>query len=845
MLAQLKLEAPDGAGGLAGCEAQPGGLEIAQLVADARAKLSKRATGWDLILALAERAQVDHALVPARGCVLREAGEEVDLLVPADSAQVGLAALKLACTLVLALWDGGERGFAAANRTREEYSRTARLHTLDMSTLALARCAIANDIPVYFPQATRNMIQMGQGKYARLAMETVVDPQSSGALRLARDKWVTLSRLRMFGLPVLPSGMVGSADDAVAVWHKIGAPVVLKPVAGGKGLGISLDLNDEEQVRRGFDIAGRYGQQVLVEQYAAGDDHRVTVVDGKMIAAAKRVAATVTGDGKRTVRQLLDSLNADPRRGLPFEKWMERVRIDERLEMLLAQQGLALDAVPAKGRTVKASLAANISQGGTAVDVTDAVHPDNRAAVELAARACHALVAGVDFFSPDISKSWREGAGWILEVNTSPGFRPHWIANPADDLMLPVLRVAFPEGAPARVPSAGVTGSIGKTTTCQMLAHLARTAGRHPGLNTTQGTWSGGVQLRSGDFGGGLHAADLVTDPAVDFLVTELARGGLYKSGMGIDAVDVAAVLNLHHNHVGLEGIGTREELARVKAIPVRRARKWAFLYADDPLVLAMRGELAPGAQLGLVSPDPKNKTLAKHRKAAGCTVTLEGKGKAARIVIRQGETVELDVKLASIPAEGGQSRAIAENAMFAAAMALKLGLTRDEIAAGLSTFASTPQQNPGRHNHIEGLPFGLLLTKCDGVEAIDEMIECLQHEKRSGPRHLYMIVPGNRSDEWVVEMGRRAAGHFDRYWCADLISLRGRRPGEVPGLIAQGLREGGVAEEAITCLAGADRAVGPVLAQVEAGGHVTLMTSQTDVVLREIEDFREGLGNP
>jgi cyanophycin synthetase len=843
MLAQLALKAPAGPGSLAGCEAHPGGLEIVQLVADARAKLGKAATGWDLVLAIAESAQADHALVPERGRVLREAGEEVDVLVPADSLQVGLAALKLGCSLVLALWGGGgERGFAAANNVREQYSRAARLHSPDMSTLALARRAIANDIPVYFPGPTRTMIQMGQGKYARLATETVVDPQSTHALRLARDKWATLSRLRMFGLPALPSGMVNTADNAVTVWHKIGAPVVLKPVSGGKGLGISLNLNDEKQIRRAFAIAARYGQQVLVEQYATGDDHRITVIDGKMVAAAKRVAATVTGDGKHTVRRLLDILNADPRRGLPFEKWMERVQIDERLEMLLAQQGLSLDAVPARGRVVKASLAANISQGGTSVDVTDIVHPDNRLAIELAARACHALVAGVDFFSPDISKSWRDGAGWILEVNTSPGFRPHWIANPADDLMLPVLRVAFPEGAPTRVPSAGITGSVGKTTTCQLLAHLARTAGRHPGLNTTQGTWSGDAQFKIGDFAGGMHAAELATDPAVDFIVTELARGGLYKGGMGIDALDVAAVLNLHRNHIGLEGAETREQLAKVKAIPVRRARKWVFLYADDPLVLAMRDEMAPGVQLGLVSPNPESKALAKHRKAGGCTVTLEGTGKAARIVVRQGETVELDVKLATIPAESGQSRAIAENAMFAAAMALKLGLTRDEVAAGLSSFASTPQQNPGRHNRIDGLPFDLLVTWFEGVPAFEELLGRLDREKVQGKRHIYLVVAGNRGDDWIRDTAHKAAGHFDHYWCSELPNPRGRAPGEISELTAQGLREAGVPDDAITCLGGGNIAVGPVLAQIEPGEHMTMMVYDTAAMLRDIETFREGL---
>jgi cyanophycin synthetase len=840
----LAQKLPPGLGALAGCEQLPGGIELAQLILGARKTLEKGADGWALAFAIAEHAQADYAIVPARGRLLWAEGGDAKLLVPGDSSKVAQAAINLGGALVLGLHtSGSEEILKGAINRRQRFVDLVRTQSPDMSTLAVARVALAHDIPVYFPTPATNLIQLGQGRYGRLVTETVLDPQSTHAQRLARDKWLTKERLAKVGMPTLRSHLVKDADQAVAAAREIGGPVVLKPSAGGKGHGISLNLTDEKQIRRGFEIAARYGQHVLVEQFAVGDDHRVTVINGKMVAAAKRVPATVTGDGKRTVRELIDVLNADPRRGAPFEKLMERVRVDERVETLLGQQGLSLDAVPARGKVVKVTLAANVSQGGTAIDVTDLVHPDNRLAIELAARMCHARVAGVDFFTPDISQSWRRRSGWILEVNTSPGLRPHWIANPEQDLMTPILRVAFPEGARSRVPSAAITGSMGKTTTCQMLAHLARTAGRHPALSTTQGTWSGNDLLKVGDAAGGLHTLDLLTDPAVDFAIAELARGGMNRSGMVIDATDVVAVLNLTNTHVGLDGIETREDLAEVKAIPVRRAREWVFLYADEPLVLRMRDKMAPGVQLGLVSRDPANKALVAHRKKGGCTVSLEGKGKTAKIVIRQGEQVEFELKASAIPAsEGGTSAAITENAMFAAAMALKLGLTGEEVAAGLRGFVSDVQQNPGRHNHLDGLPFECLLTWADGVAPLEELIARLDHEKHRGVRHLYMIVPGNRTDEWIVEMGRRAAGHFDRYWCAELVDLRGREPGEAAGLIGQGLREGGVAEDAIVCLAGDERTLAPVLTQVEPGAHMTVMVYDTAMVMRELDAFRRGL---
>jgi cyanophycin synthetase len=836
---------PAGLGALAPFAHLPGTAELVELITEARRGLAKRADGWALALAVVERVQLDHTLVPGRGRMLWVEGDQAKLLLPTDHLKVAVAALSLGGSIVVSMHAArAPRAVQLILQQRQKLNQTLFSLSPDMSTLAIARRAIENDIPVYFPSPSSNLIQLGQGRYGRMAQETVVDPQSAHALRLARDKSLTISRMSTLGLPTLPSRLVDNADHAVEVAQELGPPVVIKPSSGGKGNGISLNLTEEADIRRAFAIAARYPGKVLMEKFAIGEDHRMTVVEGKMLAAAKRVAATVTGDGKRTVRQLLDELNSDPRRGLPFEKLMERVQVDERLEALLVQQSLSLDAVPAKGQVVKATLAANVSQGGTAIDVTDIVHPDNRAAVEIATRSCHALVAGVDFFTPDISKSWRSGIGWILEVNTSPGLRPHWIANPEHDLVTPIVRVAFPEGTPSRVPTAAVTGSLGKTTTCQMLAHIARGAGRHPALNTTQGTWSGDVLLRIGDSASGIFTADLLTDPAVDLAISEMARGGLLKRGMILDSVDVAAVLNLSDNHVGMDEIESRDDLARIKAIPVRRAREWVFLYADDPLVLGMREVMAPGVRLGLVSPDRKSPVLAEHRAAGGCTVTLEGAKAKARVVVREGEKALLDLPLSSIPAgEHLPPAAVATNAMFAAGIALKLGLTAEEIAAGLAGFTSNLQQNPGRHNHIAGLPFDVLLTWADGSPALRELVAQLDQEPRpKARRHLYLTVPGNRSDEWTVEMGRTAAGHFDHYWCADMSERRGRAEGEMAALMAQGLREGGVAEDAITCLSGDQREVGNMLGQVEPGAHATLIIYETALGIRELELFRRSL---
>jgi cyanophycin synthetase len=841
--ATLSQKATAGLGGLAGCENLAGGEAVLRLLESARDGLGKAAKGWDLALAVAERAQAEYLLVPACGRLLDRAGSDFTFLVPADHPKVGLSALELGISLVLALPAAANPAtHKRAIARHQQFVRTALVHSPDMLTLAIARCALANDIPVYPIDIRPPMVQLGQGRYARLAMETVLEPQSRHADMLTRDKWATQARLRGLGLPVLPARLVADADGAVAAARQLGGPVAVKPVNGAKGIGISLRLTNEAQVRRAHAIAAKRDRRVMIEAYAEGSDHRATVVDGRMIAAARRVPASVTGDGKRSVRQLIGALNGDPRRGsLPYEKLMERVQVDARLETLLAQQGLTLEAIPPAGAQVKVSLAANISQGGSAVDVTDQVHPDNRAAIEAAARAFHALVAGIDFLSPDIGRSWRSGVGWILEVNTSPGLRPHWIADPERDVVTPILRVAFPEGAPSRVPSAGITGSMGKTTTCQMLAQIARAAGRHPALSTTQGTWSGTMQFRASDWAGGGAAAGLLGDTAVDVTIAELARGGLLKKGMTLDGVDVVAVLNVSDNHIGIDGIESREDLARIKSIPVRAAREWVFLDADDPLVLGMRDVAKPGVRIGLVSPDPGSAALAAHRAEGGCTATLEGVEDKTRAVVREGENVLLELPLAGIPASENLPRAaLATNAMFVGAIALKLGFTPAEIVGGLAGFTSDLGQNPGRHNRVEGFPFELLLTWVDGAPPLRELVARLDEEDRpAGKRHLYLTIPGNRSDEWTIEMGRIAARHFDRYWCSDMVDRRGRPPGELPELMAQGLREAGVDPQAITCLAGPERALGPLLARIEPGAHVTLIIYETANGLREIEEAR------
>ncbi len=813
--------------------AQPSGFGLAEAAAKGVGDGPGGAIGF--AASVAAHLQEPYLLWPGEAVVRHSsAGLELTVLVPADDESVVVAAWNAALHLARWLRGGADRdGAERIVRHHAEFIRVARRTAPDMLSIAIARAARRLGIPVYRLPLPGPRLQLGEGVHRRLAFETVLEPADHVGHLLSRDKDATVRWLSYQGVPVLRSELVRGEDEAVAVAARIGGAVVVKPVDSGKGRGVSVNLKSETDIRQAYRRAAADGRRVMVEAHAQGDDHRLLVVDGRMIAAAKRLAAHVTGDGESTVAALVDRLNADPRRGGPYEMLMERVAVGPPLLDQLARQSLTLDSVPANGVTVWLTLAANISLGGTAVDVTGIVHPDNRAAAERAAVAIGMGVAGVDFITTDISRSWREVGGWVLELNAPAGLRPHWIANPDQDVVTPIVRRSFPQSAPSRIPTAGVTGSMGKTTTCQMLARITSEAGLHTGLCTSQGVWSGGYRLASGDSSGGGMALRLLADPAVKAGVFEFARGAMLKHGMTLEGVDVAAVLNVHDNHVGMDGIATREQLAAVKAVLARSARRWLILNAEDPLVLAM-GKITR-ARIALVARDPGHPEIAAHRANGGRTVTLYD----GAIRVADGDTSVFELPVGAIPAAlDGRARAIVTNAMFATGMACGMGMPAGAIIRALTTFQSDPAQNPGRHNRILGLPFGFLLQWLDGEVAMRDMAETLAGEEVKGARMLCLSAPGNRSDDWLRTLGCAAAGHFDRYYFTDFPELRGRRSGEVGNVIAEGLRAAVVPERAIVNEQGRDT----ITAMMEDGRPGDLLVAvafDSHRALEEVERFR------
>ncbi len=369
----------------------------------------------------------------------------------------------------------------------------------------------------------------------------------------------------------------------------MGFPVVTKPLDGNHGRGVGLCLMDEKSVRLGFERALEQSRdgRVVVETFVQGNDYRMLVIAGRMVAIAERVPAHVIGDGEHTVRELVEITNQDPRRGIGHEKVLTRITVDTRAEEFVRAQGFAFDDVPPEGARVLIVATGNMSTGGISIDRTWEAHEDNVEIAEEAARVVGLDVAGIDFLAPDITLPVRETGGAIVEVNAAPGFRMHTHPTEGEPQYVakPVIDALFPQGTPSRIPIVAVTGSNGKTTTTRMIAHIFRGLGRKIGMTSTDGVYIDERLVKRVDASGPKSAQMVLQNPRVDMAVFEVARGGILREGLGYGRNDVGVVLNVTGDHLGLRDVETLEQLAAVKQVVVEAVPKtgWAVLNADDP----------------------------------------------------------------------------------------------------------------------------------------------------------------------------------------------------------------------------------------------------------------------
>jgi cyanophycin synthetase len=780
-----------------------------------------------------------------------------DVLYAYEDEEVGLMAGRIALELVQSLLPLPLRGIVGLDRvwtfSSEDFDLAERLQCLKAlqrsialgpTTASLLREARRRGIPAWRLDDT-SLIQLGQGRYQKRIRASCTGATSEIATEIACDKHLTKRLLEEAGIPV-PRGFVArSADEAVEAAASLGYPVVTKPLAGNHGRGVTVGIEEPEELLWGFDLAQEHGSPVVVEQHFAGSDHRVLVIGGEVAAVAERLPAHVVGDGRRSIAELVEIVNRDPRRDEGHASVLTRIEADPCVEHFLARSGLTLASVPPAGHRIDLRPTANLSTGGTAVDRTDDIHPENALIARRAAAIVGLDVAGVDFVCPDIGCPVSQTGGGVVEVNAGPGFRMH--LQPSEGRPRNVARAMvdhlFPPGSRSRVPVFAITGTNGKSTTARMLAHILKHAGLKVGLTTTTGIYIDGERITRGDCAGPRSARAVLREPTVEAAVLEVARGGILREGLGFDCCDVGAVLNVSADHLGVGGLETVEDLAEVKGIVAETVAPegWSVLNADN----APSAALAPYAggricYFSMHDPAAWPDFLDRHVASGGRAVVCGVQGGRSDILIHEdGDRIFL-MDAAEIPATfDGLADFNVENALAAIAMALAQDVPLGTIRSALAGLSASFEQLPGRLNRFDTHGFTTILDYAHNPEGLAALGRFVCRLKRPRQRSIGLVgIPGDRRDIDIREMGRIAAGLFDTIVLKEDDEPRGRAPGEVAALMKEAAIAAGCAPERIQIVLPEGAAVLHCLERARKGDLLVLTAEDCEAVWQQVTGF-------
>lgn len=634
-----------------------------------------------------------------------------------------------------------------------------------------------------------SLVQLGYGVHQKRIRATIASTTGNIAVDIACDKEETKNLLEAAEIPV-PRGVVIRTEEGLKdAVSKYGYPLVIKPIDGNHGKGNTTNINTWEQALTAFAAAKNYSRSVIVERFITGFDFRILVINYKFICAALRTPAAVTGDGKSSIQQLIDETNKDPRRGYGHEKVLTQITIDQFTQKMLDDKGYTLETVPAKKELVLLKPTANLSTGGTSTDVTDEVHPANIFMCERIAKIIGLDICGIDIMATDLKTPVSENGGAILEVNAAPGFRMH--IEPAEGLPRnvaePVVDMLFPKGSTGRIPIIAVTGTNGKTTTTRIAAHIAKIAGKKVGYTTSDGVYIQNQLMMRGDCTGPVSSTFVLKDPTVDFAILECARGGILKNGLAFQNCDVAIVTNVASDHMGLGGINTLEQMAKVKAVVPETVfpHGYAVLNADDDLVYEMKKNL--DCNIALFSMDENNPRIKQHSKKGGLSTVFEN----GYVSILKGtwKIRVMHVKEIPVTFEGKAVHNI--NNCLPAVMAAYLyrDISIEDIRSALSSFLPSSTLTPGRLNFFNFKNFTILADFAHnphGLNLLCDFVNKLDYPKKIG----VISGTGDRRDEDIKELGAISAKNFDEIIIRCDKNLRGRTADEIIGLLKQGIEE-------------------------------------------------------
>lgn len=743
----------------------------------------------------------------------------------------GVYAAKAAVRIAQALIDGKEYDLTEDIQQMREIREDTRLGP---STGCIVEEAAKRGIP-YIRLNKQSLVQLGYGVNQKRIRATIASTTSNIAVDIACDKEETKMLLEAAEIPVPRGTVVRSEEGLDAAIEKFGYPLVIKPIDGNHGKGNTTNITTREQAIKAFEAAKYYSRSVIVERFITGYDFRCLVINYKFICAALRTPASVVGDGIHDLQWLIDETNKDPRRGYGHEKVLTQITIDQFTQKMLDDAGVTLQHVPAKGERFLLKPTANLSTGGTSTDVTDEVHPANVFMFERIAKIIGLDICGIDVMATDLRTPVAENGGAILEVNAAPGFRMH--IEPAEGLPRnvaePVVDMLFPKGSAGRIPIIAVTGTNGKTTTTRLIAHIAKTAGKKTGYTTSDGVYIQNQLMMKGDCTGPISSQFVLKDPTVDFAVLECARGGILKAGLAFQNCEVAVVTNVAADHIGLGGINSVEQMAKVKAVVPETVfpHGYAVLNADDDLVYKMKKDLK--CNIALFSMDENNPRIKEHCAGHGLACVYEN----GYITIMKGTWKIRVLPARDIPLTFEAKAVHNINNCLPAVLAAYLyrDINIDDIRTGLQTFIPSESLTPGRLNFFHFKHFTMLADFAHnphGLRLLCDFVSKLDYPVKVG----VISGTGDRRDEDIRELGEISARHFDEIIIRCDKNLRGRTADEIIDLLKEGIHSVNPDIQVLT-IPNEDQALDHIYENAKPGALYTIMC---DVVARALDKIKE-----
>ena len=698
----------------------------------------------------------------------------------------GIYAAEESVKIAQALIDNIEYDIDACIQQLREIRERVRLGP---STGSIVEEAQSRRIP-WIRLGKNSLVQLGYGINQQRFQATITGKTSSIAVDIACNKEITKKMLQDAAIPVPAGDLVTDADGLERVIRKIGFPLVLKPLDGNHGRGQTINVQDWETAKEGLVYAQTISHKVIVERYVTGFDYRVLVINHKMVAAARRVPAHIVGDGSATIQELIDLENQNPRRGYGHENALTEINVDKDTLELLDKLEYSLETVPQKGETIYLKSTANLSTGGTSIDVTDMVHPENITMCERISKIIGLDVCGIDIMAENLTQPLKESGGVILEVNAAPGFRMH--LAPSEGLPRnvagPVVDMLYPPGKPITIPIIAVTGTNGKTTTTRLISHIVKNNGYRVGFTTSDGIYIQNTMLTKGDTTGPISAEFILKDPTVEFAVLETARGGILRSGLGFGQCDIGVLTNINEDHLGINDIHTLKDLTKVKRVVLDSVKKngWCVLNADDEYSMRLINDL--DARVAIFSLDEQNPFIKKFAKEGRTTCILE----EGHITIKKGDWKIRIAKVINIPITmEGKAKFMIQNVLAASLATYLHGFEIEDIANSLRTFIPSAQLTPGRLNIFKFKNFKVLIDFAHnpaGYEAIEDFLKNIESPKKIG----IISGVGDRRDSDIKKCGQIAGRMFDHIIIRNEKHLRGRTEEEINGLVIEGIHSSG-----------------------------------------------------